>query len=73
MQPGIPASQCLEEISKVARSAAGQKGGAVRLAYLSALAPKLGENIRSAAHATPEHVPLKIAVDGVRCFKLVLA
>jgi hypothetical protein len=58
----------LKEYPKSRAAPQGKKAACIRLAYLSAFAPKLGENIRSAAHATPEHVPLKIAVDGVRCF-----
>ncbi|KAH7382601.1 Alpha/beta hydrolase fold-1 [Phaeosphaeria sp. MPI-PUGE-AT-0046c] len=42
---GIPASQSLSTISKSARSASGKKGGVTRLAYLTAVVPKEGNNL----------------------------
>jgi hypothetical protein len=48
MWSGIPATQSLDGISKAARTAAGKKGGVIRLAYLTALAPNLGNTVNPA-------------------------
>jgi hypothetical protein len=43
--PGVPASQSLQHITKSARSAAGKEGGVTRIAYLTAIAPAIGDNL----------------------------
>jgi alpha-beta hydrolase superfamily lysophospholipase len=40
---GIPVSQCMKGLSREAREKAGKPGGVVRVAYLTALVPALGE------------------------------
>jgi hypothetical protein len=42
---GIPASQCLEKINVTTRSMKGKEGGVIRLAYLTAVVPNMGENL----------------------------
>jgi hypothetical protein len=42
---GAPSSQSLEKITKSARLAAGKKGGVTRIAYLTAIVPKVGDNL----------------------------
>lgn len=41
--PGVPSTESLKGITKKEREQQGKKGGVVRMAYLSALAPRLGE------------------------------
>jgi hypothetical protein len=72
MQTGIPATQSLDGISKAARSAQGKKGGVVRLAYLTALAPKLGDNLASTINPGGGEGTLKMGVDEVLSFPILL-
>jgi hypothetical protein len=51
VQLGVPATQSLENITKAARAAQGKKGGVIRVAYLTALAPKLGDNLSTSISA----------------------
>lgn len=41
---GTPSTESLKGITKKEREQQGKKGGVVRMAYLTALAPRLGEN-----------------------------
>jgi alpha-beta hydrolase superfamily lysophospholipase len=41
---GIPISQCMEGLSRAAREKEGKQGGVVRIAYMTALVPALGES-----------------------------
>jgi hypothetical protein len=44
---GLPASQSLEKTNAIARSAQGKKGGVIRLAYITAVVPAVGQNLAS--------------------------
>lgn len=39
---GVPATECVKGLAKVARQKLGKQGGVVRLAYMTALVPALG-------------------------------
>lgn len=43
MTTGVPATESLKGITKKEREQQGKLGGVVRIAYLTALAPRLGE------------------------------
>jgi hypothetical protein len=64
---GIPATQSLQHISASARSSQGKKGGVSRIAYLTALAPALGESLTTSISGglTPTSMP-PMDVDQVR-------
>lgn len=42
---GIPATQSLQSITKAERLAQGKQGGVIRIAYMTAIAPKVGDNL----------------------------
>lgn len=42
---GVPVSSALDGLSKSEREAAGQKGGVVKLIFLSAILPHIGESL----------------------------
>jgi hypothetical protein len=50
---GIPTSQSLEPITKSAREKKGKKGGVTRIAYMTALAPAIGENLATSIASGP--------------------
>jgi hypothetical protein len=50
---GIPVSEGLKGVSKKEREACGKKGGVVRVAYLAALVPEVGENSTSTLRGSP--------------------
>ena len=41
---GVPCTESLKGVTKKEREQQGKKGGVVRMAYLTALAPRLGES-----------------------------
>jgi len=50
---GIPISQCMEGLSLAAREKEGKKGGVVRIAYMTALVPAMGENALAGLEGCP--------------------
>ncbi|KAF2824284.1 alpha/beta-hydrolase [Ophiobolus disseminans] len=42
---GLPATESLKTITKSERSAQGKRGGVIRIAYLTCIVPKVGENL----------------------------
>lgn len=50
---GLPISQSLKGLSRAAREKEGKKGGVVRLAYLAALVPAIGENVVAGIEGCP--------------------
>ena len=58
-----PATQCLKNLTKNERMAAGKKGGVVRIAYLTAVVPKVGDNTVQTVTAFPSTGASPPAVD----------
>lgn len=60
---GAPASESIQGLSKQARKKEGKKGGVVRLAYMSALVPEIGQGAMdvSIGGADPENALVPVA------------
>jgi pimeloyl-ACP methyl ester carboxylesterase len=50
---GVPTSEALKGLAKDQRGAEGKKGGVVRVLYVAALIPRLGESLGSLMDAEP--------------------
>jgi hypothetical protein len=70
--PGIPASQSLENITKSAREKNGKKGGVTRIAYITALAPAVGENLVASIASGPSGGAPPMNVDEVRIIMMLI-
>jgi alpha-beta hydrolase superfamily lysophospholipase len=62
---GAPATQSLKGISKADRKRAGKAGGVIRIAYLTALVPKLGDTAALAIAGAPSGYNVPDEVSGL--------
>lgn len=60
---GCPASQCLKGLTKSERAADGKNDGVVRIAYLTAVVPRLGENTVTTVSASSTGGPPRVDID----------
>ncbi|KAF1843463.1 alpha/beta-hydrolase [Cucurbitaria berberidis CBS 394.84] len=63
---GTPATESLKGVTKKEREAQGKKGGVVRVAYLTAIVPKIGEHLAQVISAAAQGgaPPIEIDEDG---------
>ncbi|KAF2035223.1 alpha/beta-hydrolase [Setomelanomma holmii] len=59
---GIPASQSLQGVTKTERAAQGKRGGVIHAAYLTAMVPKVGENLATSIKGGAP--PMEVGEDG---------
>ena len=60
---GCPASQSLHGLTREKRNANGAKGGVVRLAFVSAVVPRLGKHVIGTVTASASGKPPEVQVD----------
>ena len=51
---GVPSTEALKGITKKEREQQGKKGGVVRIAYMTSIVPKIGENLGQVINAVSE-------------------
>ncbi|KAF2847040.1 alpha/beta-hydrolase [Plenodomus tracheiphilus IPT5] len=62
---GVPASECLKGITAKERTAQGKKGGVVRIAYMTCVIPRVGENLGTVmAAGQGAIIPIEVGEDG---------
>ena len=57
---GVPATQCLEKLSRKARQAEGKKGGVSKIVYLAGVALPVGGSVMSLLHP-PEFLIIEVS------------
>ncbi|OTA60424.1 alpha/beta-hydrolase [Hypoxylon sp. EC38] len=60
---GVPATQSTEGVTKAERQKQGKKGGIVRLAYMTALVPAIGQSAGGILEKLPAESRIQFAVD----------
>ena len=60
---GTPASECIKDLSKEARQRNGKQGGVIRLAYITAVVPKVGSGLAETMVGGAQ-IPLESDADG---------
>ena len=60
---GVPITQSTKGVTKAEREKQGKKGGIVRLAYMTALVPAIGQSAGSILEKLPAENRVQFAVD----------
>ena len=60
---GIPATECVKGLSVKERRAEGKEGGVVRLGYMTALVPEVGQAAQDVLNSTPRETRQAMTLD----------